>query len=212
LLDAFCENAQFESYLQYLLHLPLMFIVRKQQWYSVGGITFGQFLKKGWKNTQPTLEDFELHMSTVFPEARFRKYLEIRGADGQPVTLIPSVAAFWKGILYDETARKQVRELLKSWKRPDYFNAYLEGPSRGLKMEVKNRTLLEWARQLVGISKEGLRKQASFNTQEEDERVYLEALESELLKPARTSAEDLLQRWKTTFQHSPRKLIHHLAI
>lgn len=54
---------------------------------------------------KPTLVDWETHMTTVFPEVRLKKFLEMRGADGGPWRLICALPALWVGLLYDEQAQ-----------------------------------------------------------------------------------------------------------
>ena len=53
---------------------------------------------------QPFLKDWETHLTTIFPEVRLKRYMEMRGADGGPVDIICALPAFWAGLLYDRCA------------------------------------------------------------------------------------------------------------
>lgn len=59
----------------------------------------------GLSGAYPTLKDWETHLSTIFPEVRLKKYLEMRGADGGPWEEICALPALWVGLLYDECVR-----------------------------------------------------------------------------------------------------------
>lgn len=210
--DILCPNASFDHYLDYLLKLPMMFLVRGNKWIQVERLTFGGYLEKGYQGHHATLEDFELHLSTAFPEARFKQYLEIRSADGQRRHLIPAVAAFWKGILYDRTAEKAASNVIKSLDSSDYAKLYSDVAKKGLHAKVKGASVLELARELVKISENGLAAHREFNENEEDERVYLEALRDEVLQTGETEAERLVRFWNTSFRKDRKTLIEYLSI
>jgi len=212
IMDILCPNASFENYLNYLLKLPMMFIVRGSKWIPIERMNFGQYLEKGFQGHHATLEDFELHLSTAFPEARFKQYLEIRSADGQRRHLIPAVAAFWKGILYDAAAQHAASNLIKKWNAPDYAKLYMEVAKKGLHAKMKGVSVLELARELVKISEKGLSAHPEFNENEEDERVYLTALREEVLASGETQGERLVRLWNTSFRKDQRTLLNYLSI
>ena len=212
MLASLCPNASFDGYLNYLLDLPMMFIVRQKKWIRVSGFTFRKFIAKGFKDTHATLEDFELHLSTAFPEARFKQYLEIRGSDGQRQHLIPAVAAFWKGILYDEQAMQKAASLVKKWGQQDYLKLYRDIAKKGLRAKVRKTSVLDLARELVKISEQGLGNQPQFNGKEEDERIYLAPLKEEVLRRAKTQGEQLVELWQGAFRKNRKALIDYLKI
>lgn len=207
-----CPQASFDAYLNYLLDLPMMFIVRKDKWITIPNLTFRKFIEKGFRGEHATEEDFALHLSTVFPEARFKQYLEIRGADGQRTHMIPAVAAFWKGILYDDEVRLEACALLKKWTEKDYIKLHQDVETLGLKAKVKGKPILDIAKQLVKLSEKGLEKHPSFNAAEQDERIFLEPLKHEVLKTGKTQADQLVSLWNGPFRKSRKALIQYLKI
>ncbi len=183
----------FRDYVEYLLEMPMIFIVRGQKWVAMEGLSFRKFLCEGKGVFRATWGDFELHLSTVFPEVRFKQYLEIRGVDAQPFQLIPSVSAFWKGIVYDEEIRKKVWGLVAPFTPTERLEFHRQVPQKGLKAFLGKTPALELAREITRLSKEGLKRQAG--SAGVDESFYLERLEDEILKPGQTPAETLLERW-----------------
>ena len=210
LLEFLSEGRSFRDYVEYLLEMPMIFIVREDQWIPMRGVSFRKFLREGKNNYRATWADFELHLSTAFPEARFKHYLEIRGVDAQRLPLIPSVAAFWKGILYDEEARRKTRNLMSDFSPKEILKFHREMPVQGLKGWMGKVPVIELAGELFRQSCAGLRRQARRG--EPSECVYLETIHSEILKPGRSSAETLLQKWNGAFRRDPKKLIHYLEV
>ena len=69
---------------------------------------------------KPTLKDWENHLSTIFPEIRLKKFIEMRGADGGPWKIICALSALWVGLLYDSQSQEAALDLIKSWSRQDH--------------------------------------------------------------------------------------------
>ncbi len=206
------EASTFDDYLAYVLETPMIFIIRGNAWIPMQGLPFREFLRKGYSHFRATLEDFELHLSTLFPEARIKNCIEIRGTDGQPFDLIPSVPALWKGILYDQEARLAAWQLVKdfSWEERCAFHLAIEkeGP-RAFLGKFRGWDLIK---EIFSIAKRGLKSQGKLNSQGEDETVYLDALFERVIKPEKTSAETLVEKWQKDFRETPKLLINHVKL
>jgi glutamate--cysteine ligase len=207
-----CEHCSFQDYLNYVLDVPMMFIVRDNEWIVTPNLTFRKFVEKGYQGIAATLNDFELHLSTIFTDVRFKQYLEIRGIDGQRVHLIPAVCAFWKGILYDAEARKAAKSLLKPFKEKSLIQLYRDVERSGLRAKVGHVKALEMAKELVKLSEKGLERARLLNEAGEDERIYLMPLKEEILDKARTPAEELIELWKGPMRQSRKAVIDYLRI
>lgn len=201
----------FRDYLNYLLEMPLMFIVRCGEWIPVQNLSFRGFIREGHQGYKATLADFDLHLSTAFPEVRLKQYLEIRGADCQRPDLIPSLAAFWKGILYDPAAREKAWELVAFASEEERLALHREVPREGLKASLGGRPILPIARQLAELSCSGLARQKA-KPNAADECVYLERLQREILIPGKSPAEKLLEKWECEWKGAPAQLIESLRI
>ena len=99
----FEEGFGFEQYVDYLLDIPMYFIIRDNEYINMTKYTFRNFLeKKVLKKIEPNIEDWINHLSTLFPQVRLKQFLEIRSMDACSWDLICSQPAFWIGILYDD--------------------------------------------------------------------------------------------------------------
>lgn len=201
----------FRDYLDYLLEMPLMFIVRRNEWIPVQNLSFRAFIRGGHGGHKATLADFDLHLSTAFPEVRLKQYLEIRGADGQRPDLIPALAAFWKGILYDPTAREKAWELVAFASEEERLALHRAVPREGLKASLGGRPILPIARQLAELSCASLALQKA-KPDAASECLYLERLQNEILIPGKSPAEKLLEKWEREWKGDRAQLIESLRI
>ena len=204
------EGRSFRDYVEYLLEMPMIFIIRQEKWIPMEGISFREFLKRGKGSFKAASADFELHLSTAFPEARFKHCLEIRGMDAQRLPLIPAVAAFWKGILYDDEARERAWGLVRDFSDPDRLKLHQSVPQEGLGARLGKVPVMALAEELVHLSAKGLERQSAGG--EAGEAVYLKRIEEEILKPRRTPAETLIEKWEGEFHKDPHRLIRYLEI
>ena len=208
LLQFLEEGKTLRDYVEYLLEMPMIFILRGDEWIPMKGISFRKFVREGSGGYRATRADFELHLSAAFPEARLKRCIEIRGVDAQRLPLIPGVAAFWKGILYDETAQKDAWNLVRGFSAEDQLKLHRAVPKEGLAARLGQVAVLELAGELLRFAREGLDRQAS--KEEKSESVFLQKVEEEILKPGRAPAETLLEKWNGEFNQNLERLIHYL--
>nr|MBC8187007.1 glutamate--cysteine ligase [Pseudomonadota bacterium] len=154
---AFDPDFGYERYMNWALDIPLFFVVREGAYHAGDGVTFREFMAKGWHDLRPTVGDWDTHLTTLFPDVRLKRIIEVRGADTVPRDLICALPAVWKGILYDEGAREATWELLGKTSFTELDASQLDVAKRGLRAEFGNRKVLDLARELVTHSAEGLR-------------------------------------------------------
>ncbi len=183
LWQIFQPDFSFQDYVDYALKVPLLFIQRESRWIQTDEISFKQFLESGWKNYEAEPADWELHLSSIFTEARLKNYLEIRGIDCQTPALGLSAVAFIKGIFYNENAKKSAWGLLKNLTFEERVKLFSEAPQKALKTKFKSGFMLATCQELVRISREGLT---------ESERAYLVPIQT-LLESGHCPAEKLLE-------------------
>src|SRR6185369_2925644 len=90
---AFEPGFRFAHYVEWALDVPMFFVVRDGVYHPVGGMTFRRFFEEGWQGERATRRDWEVHLSTLFFEVRFKRYLEVRGADAGPLTMSQALGA-----------------------------------------------------------------------------------------------------------------------
>ncbi len=201
----------FRDYLDFMLEMPMFFIVREGNWIPMQGRTFRSFLKSGYENWQATLEDFELHLSTSFPEARIKQYLEVRGMDCQSLSLIPAVAAFWKGLLYRRETKREALKLVEFATLADRVKLHQEVPRLGLTARLGNRPIFELARDLVDLSCESLSYQTT-QAETRSECVFLKKIRSEIIETRQSPAEQFLAWYREKPVRNPAEIVDRLAI
>lgn len=150
------DGLTFDRWVDYLLDVPMLFRVVAGEYRPVGGRTFRHFLECGIDGVFPTLADWEVHLTTVFPEVRLKQFLEVRGADANPPPLALAVPAVWKGLLYDATALDAAERVAGAFP-PDALPGVFEAAARhGLAADHAGRRLLDWAADVADIAKGGL--------------------------------------------------------
>ena len=146
----------YEQYLDYILDVPMFFISRGGRLIPTIGATFREFLEEGHGIYEPKMRDFVLHLSTAFPEIRMKQFIEVRGADGGPRSHMLALPAIWKGLLYDETARRRAAELLEELTPDEHAQLFHDVYRDGLDASCRAGEVLSLAERLVAISREGL--------------------------------------------------------
>ena len=154
--DVFDPAFDFDSYIGYALRVPALFIQRDGTWLPVPRAPFEDFIKKGWNGFSAEPQDWDLHLTSLFTEARLRKYIEIRSVDCQTTALGLSAVAFLKGIFYSQSARKETWDRLKDWSLEERKYLQKQTPVQALQTKHRSQPLLETAKSLLQISEKGL--------------------------------------------------------
>jgi glutamate--cysteine ligase len=207
---AFAPEVSFAHYVEYALDVPMYFIIRQKNYIDMTHMTFRQFLEHGHNGERATIEDWGDHLTTLFPETRIKRYIEIRSVDSQPPDLMPALSALVKGAFYDSDCLQATWDLVKGWSWEERMQSYLDSPRDALATRVRRYALLDLARELVEIAWEGLRRQNQVNALGEDETIYLKALK-DLLSQGKCPADILLEKWEGELDHDIKRLIAYSA-
>ena len=207
---AFAPDVCFAHYVEYALDVPMYFIVRKKNYIDMTGVTFRQYLQFGHNGERATLEDWHDHLTTLFPETRIKRYIEIRSVDSQPPELMPALSALIKGAFYDGDCLQAAWDLVKGWSWDERMQVYLDSHQEALSARIRRYSLLDLAKELMEIAWEGLRRQNQVNDLGEDETIYLRPLKN-LLDSGKCPADNLLEKWEGELHHDIKKLIAYSA-
>jgi glutamate--cysteine ligase len=194
---AFEDGMGFERYVDYALGVPMYFIKRGDRYIDVAGKSFRDFFAgklADLPGERPTISDWANHLSTIFPEVRLKRYLEMRGADGGPWRRLPSLTAFWVGLLYDDGALDACWDLVKDWNAQQRQQLRDDVPRLGFKATIGGTTLLALARQTLELARQGLARRQRLDRNGRDETRYLRPLE-EIVGRGITPAEELLAKF-----------------
>jgi glutamate--cysteine ligase len=189
----------FERYVDYMLDVPMYFVYRDGRYIDVAGQSFRDFVAgklPALPGERPTLSDWNDHLTTVFPEVRLKRYLEMRGADGGPWRRLCALPALWAGLFYDRTALDGAVDLVADWTQEEREKLRRDVPRLGLAAPFRGGTVQDVARTMVRLAREGLSRRALRDSSGEDESQFLETL-TEIAESGRTPAETLLDRYAT---------------
>jgi glutamate--cysteine ligase len=195
----FEEGFGFEAWTQYVLDVPMYFVYRDGKYIDALGMSFRDFLEgklPALPGETPTLSDWADHLTTVFPEARVKKFIEMRGADGGPWRRLCALPAFWVGLTYDQGALDAATDLIKGWDAETREGLRVAASVDGLQAEVNGIKMHELAREVVAISQAGLKARAKPGAggMVPDETHFLNALH-ESLETGQVPADELLERY-----------------
>ncbi|TAJ86628.1 glutamate--cysteine ligase [bacterium] len=207
---AFSSDVSFAHYVEYALDVPMYFIMRDGAYIDFTGIPFRHFLTHGHQGHHAMMEDWELHLTTLFPEVRIKRYMEIRSADSQPPELMPALPALIKGVLYDSDCLQAAWDLVKGWSWDERMELYHDSHRYALAARIRRFSLLDLAKELLQIAWEGLRRQGALNERGEDETIYLKPLK-DLLFQGKCPADILMEKWEGELKHDIKKLIEYSA-
>ena len=177
----------------------MYFVYRDGHYINALGQSFREFMKgklPALPGELPTLDDWADHLTTIFPEARLKKFIEMRGADAGQWHRLCALPAFWVGICYDQSSLDAAWDIVKNWDEDDRENLRVAAAKDGLNGSVGNKKLIDLAKETVQISENGLEKRAkaSSNGLHFDESLFLESLKENIEK-RKSSADELLEKY-----------------
>jgi glutamate--cysteine ligase len=194
---AFEPGMGYGRWVDYALDVPMYFAKRGERYIDVAGRSFRDLLAgklAELPGERATVSDWSNHISTIFPEVRLKRYLEMRGSDGGPWGRLPSLSAYWVGLLYDNACLDAAWDIVKDWTAEERQKLRDDVPRLGFKATIRGRDLLSLARETLVLARAGLVRRKKFDPYGADETRYLKPLE-ESTERGETPAEELLRKY-----------------
>ncbi|MEO0819663.1 MAG: glutamate--cysteine ligase [Pseudomonadota bacterium] len=198
----FEDGMGFERWVDYALDVPMYFVYRDGVYVDALGQSFRDFLEgrlPALPGEKPTLSDWADHLTTIFPEARIKKFIEMRGADGGPWRRLCALPALWVGLVYDQGALDAAWDLCRGWSAEERAALRSDAGRIGLKAEVAGRSLQSVAQEVLEIADAGLKARARAGEIDRDETHFLNALR-EIAHSGQTPAEEMLTQYHGAWQ------------
>ncbi|MFE8584445.1 glutamate--cysteine ligase [Sphingomonas sp. NCPPB 2930] len=188
----------YERYADYALDVPMYFVYRDGKYIDAAGLSFRDFLKGELSvlpGERPTIDDWNDHLSTAFPEVRLKTFLEMRGADGGPWNRICALPALWVGLLYDDAALDAAWDLVKGWSLDERQALRDAVPELALDAPLPGGgRLRDIAGEVLDIAHAGLAARGRLNGAGDNETGFLDPLR-EIVRSGKVPAQVLLDRY-----------------
>jgi len=151
----------------------MYFVYRNGTYVDVSGESWHDFMEgklPQLPGDRPTIDDWEQHLTTVFPEVRLKKYMEMRGADGGSFEAILALPALWVGLLYSEKSLAAAEKLVSDWTQAERDGLRNDVTKDGLSTKFRDGTVNDIAKEMVRLAIEGLKERG------QGEEVYMQYL------------------------------------
>jgi glutamate--cysteine ligase len=199
---AFEDGMGYERHVDWALDVPMYFVKRGDTYHDVAGQSFRDLLKgqlPGLPGERATISDWANHLSTLFPEVRLKRYLEMRGSDAGSVEHLSALPAFWVGLLYDRAGLDEAWQLVKGWSADQRQRLRDDVPAQGLDAMIAGRSLRDVARDALAIARRGLVRRARLDAKGRDESIHLDLLDERVLT-GQTAAHELIGAYEEEWE------------
>jgi glutamate--cysteine ligase len=187
----------FERWVDYALDVPMYFVKHGDDYVDASGQSFRDLLVgklPAMSGARATISDWANHISTIFPEVRLKRYLEMRGADSGPLPNLLALPALWVGVLYDEVSLDAAWDLVKHWSAEERQKLRDDVPRQGLAAKIQGVTAFALAGEILKLARAGLARRKHFDANGQDETRYLDVLDDRLARGT-TPAQELLEKF-----------------
>lgn len=195
---AFEDGMGFERYVDYALDVPLYFVKRGDTYHDVAGGSFRDLMAgrlPQLPGERAVLSDWVNHVGTIFPEVRLKRYLEMRGADSGPLSRIVALPALFVGLLYDTDVLDAAWDVVRNWTAEERQALREAVPRDGFAATIRGRSVGDLAREMIALSRTGLRRRDRIDVNGCDETRYLDAIQT-FVEAGRTPADLLIEKFR----------------
>ncbi len=210
----FEEGFGFESWIDYILEIPMYFIHRGDDYLDFSGKSFKKFMSGNhleFNGNIANMSDFQDHLSTAFPEVRVKGYLEMRGADAGSWDNICALPAFWVGLLYDDLSLDYAEELVKDFSVDEIKLARINAAKDGLNGIYGKEKIIDIAKKALTISYDGLNRRNVTDSIGENETKFLTPLFL-VVEKKMSPADDLIKKFKSEWQNDIKEVIRNNSL
>jgi glutamate--cysteine ligase len=210
---AFEDGFGYERYVDYALDVPMYFVIRDGKFVNTSGESFRAFLDgklPQLPGEKPTMKDWADHLTTIFPEVRLKKYLEMRGCDSGPWRRLCALPALFVGLLYEQSALDAAWDLVKDWTAEERQNLRDTVPRQALNATIRGRMVRDVARDVLAIARAGLAARDRHGCMGRSEAGFLAVLD-ETVATGRTAAENLLDLYNGAWNHDITRVFRDFA-
>lgn len=193
------SDFSYEDWMRHVISVPILFLKKGEQW-IYPSMSFYDYMEHGFDGHRATMNDFHMHMKSIWMDVRLRETIEIRCIDSLPPSLVPSVPALIKGILYYDPVFVQVENMVSDWTYAEYRDLLEDVAKNGLQASFRGHKVLDMAKTLLDLAEEGLKKERILDINGRDESMYLQPIKDFVFVKGKSPAEWLVQCWENEWQ------------
>ena len=150
-----------DRWVEWVCDVPTLFLRRENGLIASGGTPLRALLSNCGCDAV-SIEDWELHLSSIFTEVRSYSYVEVRSADRLPDPLVLAVPALWTGLLYDDRALDEAIALGSVFDSPSGWRRGMDTAARaGLAGLVEGTSIASLAARAVSLASAALARGAT---------------------------------------------------
>jgi glutamate--cysteine ligase len=202
----FRDSCGFTDYVDYALDVPMYFIVRDGEWMDMTAFTFRRFWQEGCRGYRATLDDWNAHLTTLFPEFRMKAFIEARSMDSQAPEHMLAAPALIKGVFYNADCLAAAWDLVKRWSWEERLELQAAVNRQALRARIRRIELRDLAVDLLEIATAGLEREPQLDSKGDTEACYVERLR-ELVRRGLCPADLLIEKWNGVWDRDVRRLI-----
>ena len=210
---AFEPGFGYERYADYALDVPMYFVIRDGKFVNTAGESFRAFLNgklPQLPGERPTMKDWADHLTTIFPEVRLKKYLEMRGCDSGPWRRLCALPALFAGLLYEHSSLDSAWDMVKDWTAAERQQLRDDVPVQALNATIRGRTIRDISRDVLAIARTGLAARDQHGCKGKTEAAFLDVLD-ETVATGKTAAENLLDLYNGPWNRDVRRVFRDFA-
>jgi glutamate--cysteine ligase len=185
-----------------VIQTPMFFVRRNGNYFDVSGTRFSDHLN----DHRATINDFADHLTTIFTEARVKRWIELRGMDSRGTRGAVAAEALWKGLLYDKPSRHAALNIAPQLALNEFRQLQYEIARDALEAEFDGINVWRMAREIIELAQEGLNQIAP------DETYLLDEMASLVIEERLTPADILIGNFEGSWQGRIEEAIRYLAI
>jgi len=170
------ERPTYRDYVEWALGAGMFLFKRGDRVIQNTGQSFRGFMESGFRGERATLNDFRLHLQTLFPEARLKNTFEVRACDAQSGALTLAVPALFTGLFYDAKALDEAEAMSRGFELDTLEASRPALVQKALRATIGSESATHLAVRLLEIASDGLARRARLDADGRDERRYLEPL------------------------------------
>lgn len=203
----FDDDFGFEDWIGFCMDIPMVGITRGSKWLPVHRMTFRKFIKEGFEEYTPALEDWIVHTGFIYSFVRMKKYIELRICDSVPPFLVPSIQAIVKAFVYHPEGEKFLKDITKKWSFYDFRDSYDRIAKKGMDAEVKDMKILDYCKEILNVASENLHSFKNYNERKLDESVYLSPIKDFVFIKEKSPGMHVAEQWEAEWERNPERLI-----